>query len=74
MAFARVSCAECDQCALRHSGGELRVRLRSLPGEVAMTESTFRQTLRAQPRILFWDATAAHRHAVPAAGEVLMAL
>jgi hypothetical protein len=39
-----------------------------------MTESTFRQTLRAQPRILFWDATAAHRHAVPAAGEVLMAL
>jgi hypothetical protein len=39
-----------------------------------MTESTFRQTLRAQPRILFWGATTAHRHAVPAAGEVLVAL
>jgi hypothetical protein len=60
MAFARGSCAECDQCALRRSGGELRVHLRSLPGEAAMTESTFRQTLPA-PRILFCDATAAHR-------------
>jgi hypothetical protein len=39
-----------------------------------MTESTFRKTLPAQPRILFWDATTAHRHARPAAGEVLMAL
>ena len=34
-----------------------------------MTESTF-GPLRVQPRILFWDATAAHRHAVPAADEV----
>jgi hypothetical protein len=71
MAFARGSYAECDQRALRRSGGELRVHLRSLPGEAAMTESTVRQTLPAQPRILFWDATAAHHHAVPAAGEVL---
>jgi hypothetical protein len=34
-----------------------------------MTESTFRQPLRAQQRILAWDAAAAHRHAVPAAAR-----
>jgi hypothetical protein len=39
-----------------------------------MTESTFRKTLPAQPCILFWDATTAHRRAVPAAGDALMGL
>ena len=39
-----------------------------------MTEGPFRKTLRASGAFSFETATAARRHAVPAADEVLMAL